>query len=130
MALCKWCKKRISGTKNPGFWAGIGEIFVEAYFFNPISLSRSSRYSPAVASGYAFGWALSTVAGRQARLISPLGCKKKGIENLDVCHISRGGFTTRWVVDLSLLLVRRCSISPTFTTIWSGKDTASTHSFC
>ena len=26
-----------------------------AYFFNPISLNLSSKYSPAVASGYAFG---------------------------------------------------------------------------
>src|SRR5688572_20239708 len=67
---------------------------------------------------------------RQARLIWPLGWRKKGIEKREVCHLSRGGFITLWVVDLSLLLVSRCNISPTFTTICSGRDVTPTHSFC
>src|SRR4051812_25793650 len=67
---------------------------------------------------------------RQARLISLRGCRKKGMEKREVCHLSREGFTTRWVVDFSLLLVRRCSISPTFTTICSGSEVTPTHSFC
>src|SRR5437763_10817703 len=65
-----------------------------------------------------------------ARLISLFGCRKNGMENREVCHISRGGFTTRCVVDFSLLLVRRCSMSPTFTTICSGNEVTPTHSFC
>ena len=32
--------------------------------------------------------------------ISARGCKKNGIERRGKCHISRGGLTTRWVVDL------------------------------
>src|SRR6201986_5413686 len=67
---------------------------------------------------------------RQARLISLRGCRKKGMEKREVCHLSREGFTTRWVVDFSLLLVRRCSISPTLTTICSGREVTPTHSFC
>src|SRR5687767_3738821 len=67
---------------------------------------------------------------KQARLILLLGCRKKGMENREVCHISLGGFTTRCVVDLSLLFVKRCSISPTFTTICSGREVTPIHSFC
>src|SRR5688572_26124026 len=67
---------------------------------------------------------------RQARSIVLLGCKKKGIEYREVPHNSLGGFTTLCVVDISLLLVKRCSISPTLTTICSGSDVTPTHSFC
>src|ERR1700735_783189 len=67
---------------------------------------------------------------RQARLMLLFGCRKKGMEKRDVPHFSRGGFTTRWVVDFNLLLVSRCSISPTLTTICSGKEVTGTHSFC
>src|SRR5580704_9780764 len=58
------------------------------------------------------------------------GCRKKGIEYREVPHLSREGFTTLCVVDLSLLFVRRCSISPTLTTIWSGSEVTGTHSSC
>ena len=99
-----------------------------AYFFKPISRNLSSRYSPAVASGYAFGWLLSIQLSKQAKFISLLGCKKNGIENRLVCQSSLFGFTTLWVVLQSLLLVNLCNISPTFTTIWSGKEVTPTHS--
>src|SRR5437763_11616322 len=65
-----------------------------------------------------------------ARLISLFGCRKNGMENREVCHISRGGFTTRCVVDFSLLFVRRCNMSPTFTTICSGNEVTPTQSPC
>src|SRR5258708_7187710 len=68
--------------------------------------------------------------GRPARLMVLLGCKKKGMEYREVPHNFLGGFTTRCVVDYSLLLVSLCSISPTLTTIWSGKEVTGTHSFC
>src|SRR6202012_1316603 len=84
---------------------------------------------PAVASGYALGWAASIQPGRQARLILLFGCRKKGMEYRELPHFSLGGFPPRWVVDLSLLFVRRCSISPTLTTICSGREVTGTHSF-
>src|SRR5687767_6431077 len=59
-----------------------------------------------------------------------LGCRKNGIEKREVPHSSRGGFTTRRVVDRRRLLVSLCSMSPTFTTICSGSDVTPTHSFC
>src|SRR6187402_1852147 len=68
--------------------------------------------------------------GRQARLMELLGWRKKGMEKRLVPQSFLGGFTTRWVVDFSLLLVRRCNISPTFTTICSGREVTGTHSSC
>ena len=44
------------------------------------------------------------------------GNYSKGIEYLEVCHISLGGLTTLCVVDRSTLLVSRCNISPTLMT--------------
>src|SRR6478735_9242618 len=59
-----------------------------------------------------------------------LGCRKKGMENREVCQNCLAGLTTRCVVLHNLLFVSRCNISPTFTTICSGKDVTPTHSFC
>src|SRR5580704_374935 len=67
---------------------------------------------------------------RQAKFIWLFGWRKKGIENLEVCHLSLGGFTTRWVEEFSLLLITLCRISPTFTTICSGNVVTLIHSFC
>src|SRR5579872_1003787 len=115
----------IGAPFSPGYLSGWQPAF--GYFFRPISRNLSSRYSPAVASGYAFGCALSTQLSRHARLILLLGCRKKGMEYRDVPHFSRGGLTTRCVVDFNLLLVSRCSISPTLTTICSGREVTGTH---
>src|SRR5580704_5950882 len=67
---------------------------------------------------------------RQARLILLFGWRKKGMEYRELPHFSLGGLTTRWVVDFNLLLVRRWSISPTLTTICSGREVTGTHSCC
>src|SRR5215203_477060 len=67
---------------------------------------------------------------RQARFIVLLGCKKNGMEYREVPHNSLGGFTTLCVVDINLLFVKRCNISPTLTTICSGNEVTPTHSFC
>src|SRR3712207_5971403 len=67
---------------------------------------------------------------KQAKLMLLFGCRKNGIEYRDVPHFSRGGFTTRCVVDFKRLLVNRCSMSPTFTTICSGNEVTPTHWFC
>ena len=45
--------------------------------------------------------------GKQFKDTSDRGCKKKGIEYLEVPHFSLGGLTTLCVVDFSLLLVKR-----------------------
>jgi hypothetical protein len=50
------------------------------------------------------------------------GCRKKGIEYLVIPQFAFSGVTTRRVVDFTLLLVRRCSLSPTLTTICSGNE--------
>ena len=80
--------------------------YLKNYVFNPISRKRSSRYSPAVASSYTFGWMLSMQLSRQRKLILDFGCRKKGIENLEVCQNSLGGFTTLCVVLRSLLFCK------------------------
>ena len=97
------------------------------YIFSPISLNRSSRYSPAVMFVYDLGCFWSMHDSKVVRSISPLGCKKNGTEKREFFMSSRGGFTTRCVVDLSLLLVKRCSISPTFTTISSALGLTAYH---
>src|SRR5437763_9868748 len=62
--------------------------------------------------------------------MSLLGWRKNGMEYREVPHNSLGGFTTRCVVERSLLFVRRCNMSPTFTTICSGSDVTPTQSPC
>src|SRR2546428_3764242 len=89
------------------------------YFFNPISLKRSSKYSPAVMSENFFGCTESIHDSKLVRSISDLGCKKKGTEKREVFINSLGGFTTRCVVETNLPLVKRCNISPTLTTMSS-----------
>src|SRR5690554_7462080 len=81
-------------------------------------------------SSYAFGFSSSIQEGKQSKRISDLGCKKKGTEYLLVPKFSFDGLITRCVVDFNLLLVKRCNISPTFTTIWSSIEVTETHSFC
>ena len=74
----KWQKKGAEWpqkSRDAKFFRDAGN-----YFFKPISLSRSSRYSPAVISSYALGCFASIQLGRQARLILLLGWRKKGIE--------------------------------------------------
>src|SRR5690606_27559758 len=68
---------------------------------------------------YALGYSSEIQDVKQARLMLAFGCRKNGTEYRDVFINSLGGLTTRWVVDLSLLLVKRCRISPILTTISS-----------
>ncbi|MNY46480.1 hypothetical protein D3C86_1816620 [compost metagenome] len=65
---------------------------------------------------------------KQAKLIDALGCKKKGIEKRELPINSRGGLTTRCVVDFNLLFVKRCNMSPTLITISSPLALIGNHS--
>ena len=59
--------------------------------------------------------------------MSGLGWQKNGMENRGLLHSERGGFTTRCVVDFNRWFVNRWSMSPTLTTMCSGKAVMGIH---
>jgi hypothetical protein len=50
------------------------------FFFNPNSINRSFKNSPADISVYNFGYSVETQEGKQVKSISERGCMKKGME--------------------------------------------------
>jgi hypothetical protein len=50
------------------------------FFFNPNSINRSFKNSPADISVYNFGYSVETQEGKQLKSISERGCMKKGME--------------------------------------------------
>jgi len=96
--------RRISHVKKPQKRAGV-DVYLEGV--NPISRNRCARYSPAEMGG---SWGCSPSAthwGNAAKLIEGRGWQKNGMLNRGVAHISRGGFTTRCVVDFRWWFVSR-----------------------
>ena len=98
------------------------------YIFNPISLSLSSRYSPAVIFVYCLGFSSVMQDSKQVKSICDLGWRKKGTEYREVPSNSLGGFTTRCVVDFNTLFVSLCNMSPTLTTMSSPCALTGNHS--
>ncbi len=87
------------------------------YLIRPISFNLSIKKSPEVIGGYWQGLSGVMQFSRQSSFTSDLGCRKNGILKRGKCHCSLGGFTTLCVVEQNTLLVKRWSMSPTFTTI-------------